>query len=45
MFSSLSIPADLLTYLTRRAISAVAIGDEAMQVLNLDEVRGRSSTR
>ena len=39
VFSSLSIPADVVTYLTRRGIYAVAMGDEAMQVLNLDEVR------
>ena len=41
VFSSLSIPADLVRYLTRRGIYAVAMGDEAMQVLNLDEVRRR----
>ena len=40
-FSSLSIPDDLVTYLTRRGIYAIAMGDEAMQVLNLDAVRGR----
>ena len=45
VFSSLSIPADVVTYLTRRGIYAVAMGDEAMQVLNLDEVRRRSPTR
>ena len=38
-FSSLSIPADLVTYLTRRGIYAIAMGDEAMQVLNRDAVR------
>ncbi|MDE0220256.1 MAG: hypothetical protein OXJ90_13405 [Spirochaetaceae bacterium] len=42
LFSSLSIPADVVTNLTRRGIYAVAMGDEAMQVLNLDEVRRRS---
>ena len=42
VFSSLSIPADVITYLTRRGIHAVAMGDDAMQVLNLDEVRRRS---
>ena len=41
VFSSLSIPADVVTYLTRRGIYAVAMGDEAMQVLNLGEVRRR----
>ncbi len=45
VFSSLSIPADVVTYLTRRGIYAVAMGDEAMQVLNLDEVRARSPAR
>ncbi len=40
-FSSLSIPADMVTWLTRRGIYAIAMGDEAMQVLNLDAVRGR----
>ena len=45
VFSSLSIPADVVTYLTRRGIYAVAMGDEAMQVLNLSEVRRRSAAR
>ena len=45
VFSSLSIPADVVTYLTRRGIYAVAMGDEAMQVLNLDEVSSRSPAR
>ncbi len=45
VFSSLSIPAELVTYLTRRGIYAVAMGDEAMQVLNLNEVRRRSAAR
>ena len=40
-FSSLSIPDDLVTSLTRRGIYAIAMGDEAMQVLNLDAVRSR----
>ena len=40
-FSSLSIPADMVTYLTRRGIYALAMGDEAMQVLNLEAVRSR----
>ena len=40
-FSSLSIPDDLVTWLTRRGIYAIAMGDEAMQVLNLDAVRVR----
>ena len=40
-FSSLSIPDDMVTWLTRRGIYAIAMGDEAMQVLNLDAVRVR----
>ena len=39
VFSSLQLPADLVTYLTRNGIYAVAMGDEAMQVLNLAQVR------
>ena len=42
-FSSLSIPEDLVRYLTRRGIYAIAMGDEAMQVLNLEAVRNRRS--
>ena len=41
VFSSLSIPPDVVTYLTRRGIYAVAMGDEAMQVINLEAVRGQ----
>ena len=44
-FSSLSIPEDVVKYLTRRGIYAIAMGDEAMQVLNLDEVGRRSPAR
>ena len=40
-FSSLSIPEDMVTYLTRHGIYAVAMGDEAMQVLNLNAERSR----
>ena len=40
-FSSLSIAADMATCLTRRGIYALAMGDEAMQVLNLNAVRSR----
>ena len=40
-FSSLSIPENLVSYLTRRGIYAIAMGDEAMQILNLDAVRSR----
>ncbi len=39
--SSLSIPENLVSYLTRRGIYAIAMGDEAMQILNLDAVRSR----
>ena len=42
-FSSLSIPGDVVRYLTRRGIYAIAMGDETMQVLNLDAVRNRRS--
>ena len=38
-FSSLSIPDDMVTYLTRHRIYALAMGDEALQVLNLQAVR------
>ena len=41
MFSSLSLPRDLVTFLTRNRIYALAMGDEAMQVMNLDAVRKR----
>jgi hypothetical protein len=44
-FSSLSLPEDVVRYLTRRGIYAIAMGDEAMQVLNLDAVRNRRSAR
>ena len=40
-FSSLSIPDDMVTYLTRRGVDALAMGDEAQQVLNLEAVRSR----
>ena len=39
VFSSLGLPDDLVTQLTRRGVYALAMGDEAMQVLNLDAVR------
>ena len=41
VFSSLSLPDDLITYLTRNGIHAVAMGEDTMQVLNLDVVRGK----
>ena len=40
-FSSLSIADGIVTYLSRRGIYALAMGDEAMQVLNLNAVRSR----
>ena len=39
VFSSLHIPGNMVTYLTRNGIYAVAMGEEAMRVLNLDTVR------
>lgn len=39
VFSSLHIPPELVTYLTRHGVYAVAMGEEALQVLNLDQVR------
>ena len=41
VFSSLSLPGNLVTWLTRNRIYALAMGDEAMQVLNLEVVRER----
>ena len=38
------MPDELVTYLRRRGIYAIAMGDEAMQVLNLDAVRGLSAS-
>ena len=42
-FSSLSIPEEMVRYLTRHGIYALAMGDEAMQVLNLEAVRNRQA--
>jgi hypothetical protein len=39
VFSSLHIPPELVTYLTRHGVYAVAMGEEAVQVLNLEQVR------
>ncbi|MBI3362951.1 MAG: hypothetical protein HY023_17760 [Chloroflexi bacterium] len=39
VFSSLYLPDDIVTYLTKQGIYAVAMGDETMQVLNLEQVR------
>lgn len=43
VFSSLSLPDNLVTMLTRNGVYALAMDDdnETMQLLNLDEVRGR----
>ena len=41
IFSSLNLPDGMVTKLTRNGIYALAMGDEAMQVLNLDAVRRR----
>lgn len=41
VFSSLQLPVDLVTYLSRNGVYAVAMGDEAMQVLNLEQVRSQ----
>ena len=41
VFSSLSIPEDMVKYLPRRGIYALAMGDEARQVINLKAVRGQ----
>ena len=41
VFSSLSIPENIVTYLTRQGVYAVAMGDDAMQVLNREAVRSR----
>ena len=43
VFSSLNLPDDMVTKLTRNGIYALAMGDEAMQVLNLDAVRRRTA--
>ena len=41
VFSSLSLPNDLVTCLTRNRIYAVAMGEDTMQVLNRDAVHAR----
>lgn len=43
VFSSLYLSADLVTYLTRQSVYAVAMGDDVMRVLNLEHVRGKQS--
>ena len=39
VFSSLYVPDDVVAYLTGHGVYVVAMGDEAMEVLNLAEVR------
>ena len=43
VFSSLNLQDNLVTMLTRNGVYALAMGGETMQLLNLDEVRGRSA--
>jgi len=43
VFSSLHIPPDLVTYQTKHNIYAVAMSDDTMRVLNLDQVRAQSN--
>ena len=45
VFSSLSLTENLVRYLTRNGVYAVAMGNEAMQVLNLKSVRERRQNR
>ena len=40
VFSSLYIPANVVTYLTKQGIYAVAMSGDTMQVVNLPEVKG-----
>ena len=41
VFSSLYLSTDLVTYLTRQGVYAVAMGDDVMRVLNREHVRGK----
>ena len=41
VFSSLRLPDDVITYLTRNGIYAVSMGEETMQVRNRDAVAAR----
>ncbi len=45
VFSSLYVPADVVTYLTRQGIYVVGMGDEAMSVLNAEAVRAQGVRR
>ena len=44
VFSSLRLPDDVITYLTRNGIYAVSMGEETMQVRNRDAVSARKRT-
>ena len=44
VFSSLRLPDDVITYLTRNGIYAVSMGEETMQVRNRDAVSARQRT-
>ena len=43
VFSSLRLPDDVITYLTRNGIYAVSMGEETMQVRNRDAVSARNA--
>ena len=45
VFSSLQIHPDLVTYLTHNGIYAVAMGEDAMQILNLAQVRSTTAEK
>jgi hypothetical protein len=42
IFSSLAIPEPVVNYLTKHRIYALAMGDETMEILNLDQVQRRN---
>jgi len=42
VFSSLYVPDEVVAYLTKHGVYALGMGDEAMAVLNLEEVRGQA---
>ncbi len=43
VFASMSIPPDQVKYLTSLGIYAMALGEETMELLNFNELRGRSA--
>ena len=45
IFSSLSIPTDILNYLTKNRIYALAMGEDVMQVLNFEAVQSESGIK